>query len=103
MKILGRENLAAYLKQKRIDAGFTQLELAKKLGYSSAQFISNWERRLASPPISALGKLCALLDLDRNKVIDLYLDVTRMRINKAFKKLLPEKFWNVANSLAKIR
>ncbi len=32
------ENLGHYLREKRETAGFTQAEIARKLGYSSPQF-----------------------------------------------------------------
>lgn len=39
------------LKRYRKQAGFTQAELAKKLGYKSAQFVSNWERGVSALPV----------------------------------------------------
>ncbi len=49
------------LKKMRIDAGLSQLDVSKKLGYSSPQFISNIERGLALPPtkiLKPLAKIC---------------------------------------------
>jgi transcriptional regulator with XRE-family HTH domain len=48
------------LKNMRQKAGFTQLGLATKLSYSTAQFVSNWERGISLPPLDVLPKLCAL-------------------------------------------
>ena len=39
-----------YLKKLREKAGLTQVQLAQGLGYTSAQFVSNWERGLALMP-----------------------------------------------------
>jgi len=49
--------LADFLKQKRVAAGLSQRDVADKLGYSTPQFISNWERGVSHPPINALKKL----------------------------------------------
>ncbi len=52
-----RTQLASFLKEKRIEIGLTQSEVASTLGYSSPQFISNWERGLANPPVFILRNL----------------------------------------------
>jgi len=55
----------AMLKRHRLNKGMTQKELAKRLGYTSPQFVSNWERDLCRPPLDVAAKLCRLLDIDR--------------------------------------
>jgi transcriptional regulator with XRE-family HTH domain len=45
------------IKKARTAAGMTQAALAQKLGYSSPQFCSNWERGAALPPIGTLSKI----------------------------------------------
>ena len=37
--------LNEYLRQKRLDSGLSQLDVAQALGYASPQFVSNWEAR----------------------------------------------------------
>lgn len=41
----------------RENRNITQMELAKFLGYRSAQFISNWERGLSIPPAKTIKKI----------------------------------------------
>ena len=60
-----------YLKDKRIEAGVTQAFLAESLGYSSAQYISNYERGLCNPPLKNLFLICELLEADLDKCKDL--------------------------------
>lgn len=48
------------LKSSRRGAKLSQRDVAKNLGYTSAQFVSNWERGLSSPPVETLPKLCEL-------------------------------------------
>ena len=50
-------NEGQILADARNRVGLTQKDLAKKLGYSSAQFISNVERGLCLVPKSQLKKL----------------------------------------------
>lgn len=69
--------LGSFLKTKRELAEISQVDLAKKLGYSSSQFVSNWERGLATPPLKSLAKICDLLDVDTKEIMDLVLNQTR--------------------------
>lgn len=73
MKYMDFKELSEYLAEARIKKGFSQGYVAKKLGYGSAQFVSNWERSCARPPISKGRALIKLLDLDRNKYVDLHM------------------------------
>lgn len=79
------QELTAYLKNARIESGLSQQELAQKLGYSTAQFVSNWERGLARPPLNASRRLISILKLDTEQYIDLYIKGTGRRIRKALK------------------
>lgn len=71
---------ANFFKEKREKAGLSQLEVAEALGYSSAQFVSNWERDLCQPPLEKLGKLSQLLNLSRSEVIEYFVDETRKNL-----------------------
>lgn len=51
------------LKKYRLLNGMSQGQLAKKLGYISPQFVSNWERNKCNPPIKSLKKLCLFLHI----------------------------------------
>jgi transcriptional regulator with XRE-family HTH domain len=64
------EFLGPILKKAREDAGLTQKQLADELGYSAAQFISNWERGVSSPPIEAWPVLTKTLGLTTTKVLE---------------------------------
>ncbi len=73
MKISARlhQTLGEYLKEKRMESGFTQSEVADKLGYSSPQFVSNFERGLCSPPVSNLKTLVKLYKISTDEVVRL--------------------------------
>jgi transcriptional regulator with XRE-family HTH domain len=70
-------SLAKYLKKARLDASLTQNEVAAKLGFSSAQYVSNWERGLAAPPLENLAKLIELYGLDPNRLTKEILEVQK--------------------------
>jgi transcriptional regulator with XRE-family HTH domain len=61
-------SLSEFLKEKRASSGFTQSEVASKLGYSSPQFVSNWERGLANPPIPILRELTKLYKVSADEM-----------------------------------
>jgi len=55
-----QRTLGVALKTWREASGFSQREVADALGYSTPQFISNWERGISAPAFDvmpALGKL----------------------------------------------
>lgn len=64
----------------------SQGEVAEKLGYSSPQFVSNWERGLACPPLDALSVLIKLYNLNREELIEKILEQTRKELESSLKK-----------------
>ena len=67
------KDLGKYLKQRRLEAGYSQGDIGKRLGYTSAQFISNFERGNCAPPLAALKTLVNLYQMDVEDVISLIL------------------------------
>lgn len=77
-----RGGLAAYLKEKRIQVGLTQSEVAKKLGYSSPQFVSNWERGLANPPVFVLRDLTKMYKVPVDELFDLIVEDFKQELQR---------------------
>ena len=48
------------LREARSKTGMSQGELAKKMGYSNPQFVSNWERGLCCLPAKKAALFCRL-------------------------------------------
>ncbi len=71
------EYTAKYFRDKRIEAGKTQSELAEQLGFSSAQIVSNWERGICAPPMASLKTLIKILKLDPEEVTDVITEENR--------------------------
>ncbi len=70
-------SLSQLLKEKREECGMSQLEVARQLGYSSPQFVSNWERGLVAPPIDTIAILIDLYKIQPNHVIQMIVEDTK--------------------------
>lgn len=66
--------LGRYLQEMRHKAGLTQREVSIALGYSSAQFISNFEAGIASPPLAKLKQLVEMYKMPVDKLMALILE-----------------------------
>jgi transcriptional regulator with XRE-family HTH domain len=82
--------LSEFLKEKRTQAGLSQKDVADRLGYSSAQFISNWERGLSSPPMHTLKKLAEMYNVNVDEMFDVILESTLEQVRVDLQK----KFYN---------
>lgn len=73
LNTLMHKPLGSYLKARRIAAGLTQHDVSTELGYSTPQFVSNFERGLCSPPLNALPTLVKLYGMDPEELVQLIL------------------------------
>lgn len=74
------------LKELREKAGLTQKEVSDKLGYTSCQFVSNWERGLAWPPVETYPEIARLYRVPMKVMVKLHLDRTEAKVRAEFKK-----------------
>jgi transcriptional regulator with XRE-family HTH domain len=74
--------LGLYLKKRRIQKGFTQSEVAQKLGYGSPQFISNIERGISSVPVKSLKIFVNLYEVPAEEVLEILLDEKRRYLSE---------------------
>jgi transcriptional regulator with XRE-family HTH domain len=65
--------LGTFLKTKREEAGYSQGQIAKRLKYTSPQFVSNWERGISCPPIKILKTLADLYNVSSDELFELVL------------------------------
>lgn len=79
-----RGHLSVFLKDKRVEAGLTQSEVARRLGYSSPQFVSNWERGLANPPVFILRDLTKMYKVSADQMFEMLVDEVRGQLEKEF-------------------
>lgn len=87
-------DLSKFLKQKRLQAGLSQGEVAKRLGYTSPQFVSNWERGLSRPPAATLRKIAQIYNIATNEMFDVVLQATIGEVTAE----LTEKFFKQGKS-----
>jgi len=76
------------LKSKRIELGYSQERLAEILGYSSGQFVSNWERGESFPPIDRLAKLSLVYGYTDETLLNMFLKESEMSVKKEYLKAL---------------
>lgn len=74
------------LRKARITKGWTQMDLARALGYSNPQFVSLLERGQAPVPLYVLGKLVVLLDLPEIDIINDLIGQYRSNVLKELAK-----------------
>ena len=75
-----------YLKKLREKSGLTQRDVGNLLKYSSAQFISNFERGLSLPPLQKLKILQKKYRADTDLLIDLIIDAERAILFEGLRK-----------------
>jgi len=68
--------LAEFLKNKRNLSGLSQKEVAHHLGYSTSQFVSNWERGISQPPLAVLRTLANLYKINADEMFSVLLKTT---------------------------
>lgn len=83
-----RKEFGKYLREYRLDVGLSQGDVAKKLKYGSAQFVSNWERGLARPAEKDLKKIVNMFMLDRNEVKRHWVAVDIEMSNEKIRRIL---------------
>lgn len=72
----------SYLREKRKGVDLTQREVADKLGYSSAQFVSNFERGLSLPPLSKLKLMFRLYKVPKSEAVQVVIEAKTKFLNK---------------------
>lgn len=82
------QKLAGFLKERRRLAGLSQKAVQIRLGYTTPQFISNWERGISQPPFKTLRRLGDLYRISADELFDIVLEdgieKESSRIYKAF-------------------
>lgn len=61
---MNSKQLGIFLRKKRQKKGLTQKAIAEKLGFATAQFVSNIERGLAELPLTRVDAYSEILELD---------------------------------------
>jgi transcriptional regulator with XRE-family HTH domain len=71
------KDFGKYLKDKRVEAGLTQIEVSQYCGFGNSQFISNIERGCCWPPMDSLRKMAELYDIEPMDVLSLLVEAKK--------------------------
>lgn len=71
-------------KLLRKNAGLSQRDVAKKFGYGTVQFVSNWERGLCTPPLKSAKALAKLFKVKPEVLKEIYQEKLEEKIEKYF-------------------
>lgn len=74
------------IREARKAKGLSQNDLAMLMGYETAQFVSDWERGQAPIPMKRLTEIAGHLDLDRDRLFDLFLQFSMTRLEDELRK-----------------
>lgn len=66
--------LGKLIREYRVHAGLTQLELALKIGYNNSIFLSQMENGRSKIPLNVLGLLAHQLEIPEDKLLNLMID-----------------------------
>ena len=86
-----RRALSLYLKAHRQKAGFTQIELSERLGYSTAQFISNIERGICAVPMNVVALYAELCEINKDELLGMLMKDTEKEFRRALSMPGPKK------------
>lgn len=81
-----KTSLGAFIKLNRVARGFSQTELASALGYTSPQFISDWEREVSSPPMKKVFELAEHLGVRSETVFELLVELSTRQLVEGLKE-----------------
>jgi DNA-binding XRE family transcriptional regulator len=80
------KGVSQYLREKRIESNLTQMDAAKHLGHSTAQYISNLERGLCEPSVEMAINLCEFYGGSRKELYQLMIDLYEAQLKTRFTK-----------------
>ncbi|MES2962310.1 MAG: helix-turn-helix transcriptional regulator [Bdellovibrionota bacterium] len=79
------KGVSSYLREKRLESELTQMEAARHLGHSTAQYISNLERGLCEPSVEMAINLCEFYGGSRKELYELMLELYEDQLKARFK------------------
>lgn len=82
------------VKQAREKAGITQAQLAKELGFTSPQYVSNLERGITNMSPESLGLICFILKMPDSEIIKMLSKEHLEELKKGFDAGRSSYLWN---------
>ena len=87
--LLGIDNneaIGLFLKSHRDKRNMSQKQVSDKLGYSSAQFISNIERGVAPVPSALFLELIGMYKIPEREILEFLMDEQKKALQRLLKK-----------------
>jgi transcriptional regulator with XRE-family HTH domain len=87
--LLGIDNneaIGAFLKTHRDKRSLSQKQVSDKLGYSSAQFISNIERGVAPVPSQLFLELIGMYKIPDREILDFLMEEQKKALTRLLKR-----------------
>lgn len=85
MNTVKQKTGCALLREARVNANMTQGELAKRMGYSNMQYVSNWERGVCGFPTAKAPLFCKITGMKSHVMKNILMDAAKEKINKIIK------------------
>lgn len=85
MKKFRSHGIGKLLREKRMVQGISQKEISDRIGYSNSQFVSNWERGLADPPMDKMLDLVKILNISKQEILGYILGEKEKEIRRVLK------------------
>lgn len=86
------EQLTKFLVENRKKKNLSQGDVAKAMGYSTSQFISNWERGISHPPPNSIEKLSTTLQVPAKQLVELICESVAYRAAKQYRDSVDVKW-----------
>lgn len=67
-----RRTVGNFLRKARVKANLTQWDVAQFCGWTTAQYVSNFERGLSLPPIKKLPIIAKIYHLSQREIAQIY-------------------------------
>ncbi len=77
-------------KGMREAVSLSQNDVANHMGYSTPQFISNWDRGISTPPLSSIDKLAKLYKVTPRSLAENIKAKEIEKIEKKYRKFIPD-------------
>lgn len=87
---MNKEDFGKFIKELRINKGYTQKELAEKL-FLDVSTISKWERGVSFPDITLIPNICNILEVDEHELIKCSSDLNSKRLKEEGLKFIKIK------------
>lgn len=93
--MINKKTFGAFVREKRMEKGLTQRELAEQL-FISESAVSKWEMGKSYPDITLVSDICRVLDVSEKELIDGATDTeyqSMKREAKLYRRISKTYFW----------